>query len=132
MATATMQLGACSFSLALRGTHKFTGKERDTESGLDYFGFRYFGSSLGRFMSPDHYNAVLTKQGLEAGGLPADAASGFLNGYVSNPQNWRVARPLQFFAKGGSSRMQSAWDFASRKSALTYAAGRNLSFASGH
>jgi len=33
--------------------HKFTGKERDGESGLDNFGARYFGSSLGRFMSPD-------------------------------------------------------------------------------
>jgi RHS repeat-associated protein len=31
----------------------FTGKERDTESGNDYFGARYFGSSMGRFMSPD-------------------------------------------------------------------------------
>jgi RHS repeat-associated protein len=33
--------------------YKFTGKERDAESGLDNFGARYFGSSLGRFMSPD-------------------------------------------------------------------------------
>ncbi len=32
---------------------KFTGKERDAESGLDYFGARYYGSSIGRFMSPD-------------------------------------------------------------------------------
>ena len=32
----------------------FTGKERDTESGLDYFGARYYGSNMGRFMSPDH------------------------------------------------------------------------------
>ncbi len=32
---------------------RFTGKERDGESGLDYFGARYFGSSLGRFTSPD-------------------------------------------------------------------------------
>ncbi len=31
----------------------FTGKERDTESGLDNFGARYYGSSMGRFMSPD-------------------------------------------------------------------------------
>src|SRR5579875_140799 len=30
-----------------------TGKERDTESGLDYFGARYYTSSMGRFMSPD-------------------------------------------------------------------------------
>jgi RHS repeat-associated protein len=33
--------------------YKFTGKERDTESGLDYFGARYYGSNMGRFMSPD-------------------------------------------------------------------------------
>ena len=32
---------------------KFTGKERDAESGLDYFGARYYGSTTGRFMSPD-------------------------------------------------------------------------------
>ena len=34
-------------------TNFFTGKERDSESGLDYFGARYYGSSMGRFMSPD-------------------------------------------------------------------------------
>ena len=33
--------------------YKFTGKERDIESGLDEFGARYYGSSLGRFMTPD-------------------------------------------------------------------------------
>ncbi len=33
--------------------YQFTGKERDAESGLDYFGARYFGSSMGRFMLPD-------------------------------------------------------------------------------
>jgi RHS repeat-associated protein len=31
----------------------FTGKERDTESGLDNSDARYYGSSLGRLMSPD-------------------------------------------------------------------------------
>jgi RHS repeat-associated protein len=35
----------------------FTGKERDSESGLDNFGARYDSSNLGRFMSPDPYNA---------------------------------------------------------------------------
>ncbi|MGH3428468.1 MAG: RHS repeat-associated core domain-containing protein, partial [Bryobacteraceae bacterium] len=34
-------------------THKFTGKERDAETGLDYFGARYYGSTMGRWMSPD-------------------------------------------------------------------------------
>jgi RHS repeat-associated protein len=33
--------------------HHFTGKERDNESGNDYFGARYYASSMGRFMSPD-------------------------------------------------------------------------------
>ena len=33
--------------------YKFTGKERDAESGLDNFGARYNASSLGRFMTPD-------------------------------------------------------------------------------
>jgi|SRR5215469_14155839 len=37
-------------------TYKFTGKERDSESGLDNFGARYMGSSLGRFMSPDAFH----------------------------------------------------------------------------
>jgi RHS repeat-associated protein len=34
-------------------SHKFAGKERDGESGLDNFGARYFASTLGRFQSPD-------------------------------------------------------------------------------
>jgi len=33
--------------------YKFTGKERDLESGLDYFGARYHSSGLGRFTSVD-------------------------------------------------------------------------------
>jgi RHS repeat-associated protein len=37
----------------LRKTAHFTGKERDTESGNDYFGARYYASSMGRWMSPD-------------------------------------------------------------------------------
>ena len=33
--------------------YKFTGKERDSETGLDYSGARYYGSSLARFITPD-------------------------------------------------------------------------------
>ncbi|MEP6539528.1 MAG: RHS repeat-associated core domain-containing protein, partial [Bryobacteraceae bacterium] len=32
---------------------RFTGKERDSETGLDFFGARYFSSAQGRFTSPD-------------------------------------------------------------------------------
>jgi len=34
---------------------KFTGKERDSESGLDFFGARYFSAPQGRFTSPDEF-----------------------------------------------------------------------------
>jgi RHS repeat-associated protein len=39
----------------------FTGKERDTESGNDYFGARYYASSMGRFMSPDPIGIMAQK-----------------------------------------------------------------------
>jgi RHS repeat-associated protein len=33
--------------------YKFTGKERDSETQLDYFGARYYSNGLGRFVTPD-------------------------------------------------------------------------------
>jgi RHS repeat-associated protein len=40
-------------------THKFTDKERDSESGLDEFGARYYTSLLGRFLIPDWASKVV-------------------------------------------------------------------------
>jgi RHS repeat-associated protein len=40
---------------------KFTGKERDSESGLDHFQFRNFSSQYGRFMSPDPINLTASR-----------------------------------------------------------------------
>jgi RHS repeat-associated protein len=40
-------------SLVSPTEHHFTGKERDSESGNDYFGARYYASSMGRWLSPD-------------------------------------------------------------------------------
>ncbi|HEX8710510.1 MAG TPA: RHS repeat-associated core domain-containing protein, partial [Terracidiphilus sp.] len=37
----------------LRRSPHFTGKIRDTETGNDYFGARYYANTMGRFMSPD-------------------------------------------------------------------------------
>ena len=34
-------------------TQQFTGKERDAETGLDYFEIRYYSGAQGRFTSPD-------------------------------------------------------------------------------
>ena len=42
-----------TFSGGTNDPYQFTGKERDTESGLDYFGARYYASNAGRWMLPD-------------------------------------------------------------------------------
>ena len=73
---------------------EFTGKERDAESGLDYFGARYFGSAQGRFTSPDPYNVVLQAKGDE------------FSAYLSQPQNWNKYaytwnNPLRFVDPNG-------------------------------
>jgi RHS repeat-associated protein len=44
---------ACAMSLTSHVPPHFTGKERDAENGNDYFGARYFASTMGRFLSPD-------------------------------------------------------------------------------
>jgi RHS repeat-associated protein len=45
--------GERSYTSSSGNTHKFTGKERDTESGLDNFTARFYASTTGRFMSAD-------------------------------------------------------------------------------
>jgi RHS repeat-associated protein len=51
--------GACAFSVSFSRC-SFAGKERDAESGNDYFGARYYASSMGRWMSPDPSQLVFT------------------------------------------------------------------------
>lgn len=48
----------CQYDGPALVVHKFTGKERDTETGLDYFGARYYGSNIGRWVSPDPVNVT--------------------------------------------------------------------------
>ena len=55
--TSMTALCACA-TLRLKRAYKFTGKERDTESGLDSFGKRYYASTMGRWMSPDLVNVT--------------------------------------------------------------------------
>ena len=47
-----MHLTASAFEVPRCPSH-FTGKERDAESGNDYFGARYYSSSMARWLSPD-------------------------------------------------------------------------------
>src|SRR5262249_9412625 len=44
-----------SLSQSQQPRQQFTGKERDSETGLDYFDARYYGSLYGRFTSPDEF-----------------------------------------------------------------------------
>jgi len=64
----------------------FAGKERDAETGLDYFGARYFSSAQGRFTSPDPVSGTLL--------------------HVLNPQRWNmytyaVNNPLSYVDPDG-------------------------------
>jgi RHS repeat-associated protein len=78
--------------------YMFTGKERDTESGNDYFGARYYGSSMGRFMSPD--SVIITPERL------ANPQELNLYAYVAN-------NPLRFIDPTGEV-LQCAGDDKSR------------------
>jgi len=44
--------GVCAITVCFSRS-RYTGKERDAESGNDYFEARYHSSAMGRFMSPD-------------------------------------------------------------------------------
>lgn len=46
------QSAACVSDVRFAISH-FTGKERDGETGNDYFGARYYSSAMGRWLSPD-------------------------------------------------------------------------------
>jgi RHS repeat-associated protein len=56
---------------------RFTGKERDIETGLDYFSARYYQNTTGRFTTVDPYN-ILSEAEDEAD----------LIAYLSSPQRW--------------------------------------------
>jgi len=76
-------------------SRKFTGKERDTESGLDNFGARYNASSLGRFMTPDPSKLSLK--------------------HLLNPQKWNeyayvLNSPLAYFDPDGQVEVKISYD----------------------
>ena len=80
----------------------FTGKERDAESDLDYFGAGYNSRPQGRFASPDPYEIVLQKNK----GKSAHEQASLLNSFISNPQAWNkyaygLNNPLKNLDIGG-------------------------------
>jgi RHS repeat-associated protein len=61
----------------------FTSKERDAETGLDYFGVRYMSSAQGRFTSPD----PLVWQSWQSGNKEEQAK---FQEFISDPQNFNL------------------------------------------
>jgi RHS repeat-associated protein len=72
---------------------RFTGKERDAESGLDHFGARYFAAAQGRCTSPDKPFADQK---------PADPQSWNLYAYVSN-------NPLKYVDPDGEEKQLAVY-----------------------
>ncbi len=76
-------------------TEKFTGKERDGETGLDFFGARYYSGAQGRFGSPDPDNRggdVLEPQSLNAYSYALNNPLRFVD--PSGAAVWDADRPI--------------------------------------
>lgn len=87
------------YALTCGFDQRFTAKERDAESGLDYFLARYYSSSLGRFNSVDPSNA-----GVE----PSDPQTWNGYAYVTN-------QPFRFVDPDGRERAQILLDQDNRE-----------------
>ena len=62
---------------------QFTEKERDIETGLDFFGATYYANIQGRFTGADPYSVNLDRQ--ETGGRQEEA---LFTKYLIQPQHW--------------------------------------------
>jgi RHS repeat-associated protein len=60
---------------------QFTSKERDNETGLDYFAARYYSSGQGRFLSKDPLNPLTSRRNDQ------ESEQSFLR-YIAEPGNW--------------------------------------------
>ncbi len=70
---------------------EFTGKERDSETNLDYFGFRYYSGAQGRWTSPDQP---------------------FADQHLEEPQSWNMYvyvrnNPLRYVDPNGRDTQQT-------------------------
>ncbi len=65
--------------------YKFTGKERDSESALDYFGARYYGSALGRFLTVDFGGPMLSPDPVPWADLDSPQSLNLYSYVRSNP-----------------------------------------------
>ena len=81
---------------------QFTRKERDVETGLDYFNARYYASMQGRFTGADPYDINLERQRTSD---PEEADRLFRN-YIGQPLHWNhyayaLNNPLKYVDPDG-------------------------------
>ena len=74
---------------------QFTSKERDEETGLDYFNARYFASMQGRFTSADPFSIIMLRQN------KSDKNEQAFTQFINDPRRWHryaytVNSPLVF------------------------------------
>lgn len=87
---------------------KFTQKERDIESGLDYFGQRYYSSAQGRFTSTDSYDPALSRQVA----ANRDEAEEEFRKYLMQSQHWNrypyvINNPLRYLDPNGEQELEA-------------------------
>ena len=84
---------------------RFTGKERDAETGLDYFGARYYGSKIGRFTTVDPFT---------------DQKAALVNPQKWNRYAYGLNNPLRFVDPDG----REGAELNQNRDILAFASGR--------
>ena len=86
---------------SFENTHKFTGKELDSETGLYYYGQRYYDPEIGRFVSEDPAYLAVGDEDKLKGITKLDLAKYLANPQLENSYSYAGNNPLKFVDKEG-------------------------------
>ena len=125
-------LGIDGALLENRGGSRYTGKERDGESNLDYFGARSFSSQFGRFFSVDPLGLSVSGTGspqlLNSYGYALNNPLFYIDPDGRDPQQFvaNLAKAWQAVA-GGFRKAGQAYDIAITKAGKVWTANPGFS-----